>query len=211
MCCVVFGVVWGYVFVGVLCCFCCLLYVLFVAGFVYVFAWGRCSPSAVGLVVKYLVAIEMPRVRFPDGALSLSRTPTHTTTLFFASFDTPYTHIHHTNNEHHTTHARPIHTTTQRSIQTYTMRDNTHPHPHPHQPTPSRPRSNTTHTHSFHRPLDLTSSPHLTVSLSLHLVSPVVRLQRAYRDDDGIRSPRRVFVYRQHTPVRCEVRARDHR
>ena len=24
--------------------------------------------SAVGLVVKYLVAIEMPRVRFPDGA-----------------------------------------------------------------------------------------------------------------------------------------------
>ena len=24
--------------------------------------------SAIGLVVKYLVAIEMPRVRFPDGA-----------------------------------------------------------------------------------------------------------------------------------------------
>jgi hypothetical protein len=30
--------------------------------------------SAIGLVVKYLVAIEMPRVRFPDGA-------------FFCSFD----------------------------------------------------------------------------------------------------------------------------
>ncbi len=27
------------------------------------------STRAVGLVVKYLVAIEMPRVRFPDGAL----------------------------------------------------------------------------------------------------------------------------------------------
>jgi hypothetical protein len=26
------------------------------------------STSAIGLVVKYLVAIEMPRVRFPDGA-----------------------------------------------------------------------------------------------------------------------------------------------
>jgi hypothetical protein len=26
------------------------------------------SPSAIGLVVKYLVANEMPRVRFPDGA-----------------------------------------------------------------------------------------------------------------------------------------------
>ena len=29
----------------------------------------RVRPSAVGLVVKYLVANEMPRVRFPDGAL----------------------------------------------------------------------------------------------------------------------------------------------
>ena len=30
------------------------------------------SESAVGLVVKYLVAIEMPRVRFPDGAYLFS-------------------------------------------------------------------------------------------------------------------------------------------
>ena len=28
----------------------------------------RSHESAIGLVVKYLVAIEMPRVRFPDGA-----------------------------------------------------------------------------------------------------------------------------------------------
>ena len=34
------------------------------------------APSAVGLVVKYLVAIEMPRVRFPDGASIMH---THTT------------------------------------------------------------------------------------------------------------------------------------
>nr|CCA20155.1 copiatype polyprotein putative [Albugo laibachii Nc14] len=31
--------------------------------------------SAVGLVVKYLVAIEMPRVRFPDGALYFTKFP----------------------------------------------------------------------------------------------------------------------------------------
>ena len=31
--------------------------------------------SAVGLVVKYLVAIEMPRVRFPDGAYLMSTPP----------------------------------------------------------------------------------------------------------------------------------------
>ena len=43
--------------------------------FVVDFGAGRCSASAVGLVVKYLVAIEMPRVRFPDGALSYAHTP----------------------------------------------------------------------------------------------------------------------------------------
>ena len=42
--------------------------------FVVDFGAGRCSASAVGLVVKYLVAIEMPRVRFPDGALSYAHT-----------------------------------------------------------------------------------------------------------------------------------------
>jgi hypothetical protein len=32
------------------------------------------TPSAVGSVAKYLVAIEMPRVRFPDGTLTLPGT-----------------------------------------------------------------------------------------------------------------------------------------
>ena len=32
--------------------------------------WCSVYASAVGLVVKYLVANEMPRVRFPDGAFS---------------------------------------------------------------------------------------------------------------------------------------------
>ena len=37
--------------------------------FVVVGCVGHCAcASAVGLVVKYLVANEMPRVRFPDGA-----------------------------------------------------------------------------------------------------------------------------------------------
>ncbi|KAG1692744.1 hypothetical protein DVH05_024344 [Phytophthora capsici] len=31
--------------------------------------------AAVGLVVKYLVANEMPRVRFPDGAFSYTSAP----------------------------------------------------------------------------------------------------------------------------------------
>ena len=50
--------------VCVLLCVCVVVCVLFdvaLCGFVV-------SRSAVGLVVKYLVAIEMPRVRFPDGA-----------------------------------------------------------------------------------------------------------------------------------------------
>ena len=55
--------------------FCCgVRRVCVCVGFVVDFGAGRCSASAVGLVVKYLVAIEMPRVRFPDGALSYAHT-----------------------------------------------------------------------------------------------------------------------------------------
>ena len=37
---------------------------------VFLCGWYCVYASAVGLVVKYLVANEMPRVRFPDGAFS---------------------------------------------------------------------------------------------------------------------------------------------
>lgn len=156
----------------------CVLFVVGVVcgGFVYVFVWGRCSPSAVGLVVKYLVAIEMPRVRFPDGALSYAAYAQRTQQLSSSSLlltCTPY-------QQRKAHHKRPILPT----IKTY-MR-------HPHQPTPtptntpSRPPSNTTHTHSFYCSFDITPSPHLTVLLALHFVSPGMGLQRARRADDGI-------------------------
>ena len=43
--------------------------------------------SAIGLVVKYLVAIEMPRVRFPDGAFLL---PSLLASRHFSQFDKPW-------------------------------------------------------------------------------------------------------------------------